>query len=265
MKNFFLLIGLSLFFVTPLFSSMKSFLLKESDKVIVSEGDCMSRHAPCSTFKIAISLMAYNEGILNDEGRPKLPFKEGYTDSIDSWRQSHDPRLWIKNSCVWYSQVLTQILGKEKFQDYLEKFSYGNKDSSGDKGKNNGLRRSWLSSSLEISLEEQVSFLQKLLDRKLQVSSKSYEMTKNILFVEHLENDWKLFGKTGNGSSIKQEGTEKREDLQIGWYVGWIEKDSRSIVFAYYIEDEVKEETYASRRARAQLKDRLRILVQKGV
>ena len=46
---------------------------------------------------------------------------------------------WMKNSCVWYSQIITnKELGLEKFRDYVTKFDYGNRDISGDKGKNNG-------------------------------------------------------------------------------------------------------------------------------
>lgn len=64
----------------------KSFMVKKDDQVILCEGDCESRHAPCSTFKIAISLMGYNEGLLEDQTHPELPFKKGYDDYIDSWK-----------------------------------------------------------------------------------------------------------------------------------------------------------------------------------
>ncbi|WP_422398026.1 penicillin-binding transpeptidase domain-containing protein [Spirobacillus cienkowskii] len=46
----------------------------------------------------------------------------------------------------------------KKFQKYFTKFSYDNIDISGDKDKNNGIRNAWLSSSLEISSLEQVTF-----------------------------------------------------------------------------------------------------------
>ncbi|RDB35469.1 MAG: hypothetical protein DCC88_09860 [Spirobacillus cienkowskii] len=45
-----------------------------------------------------------------------------------------------------------------KFQNYVTKFSYGNMDLSVDKDKNNGITNAWLSSSLEISSLEQVTF-----------------------------------------------------------------------------------------------------------
>jgi beta-lactamase class D len=116
--------------------------------------------------------MGYNEGILIDETHPELPFKEGYVDYVESWKRPQTPTSWIKNSCVWYSQITTQKLGIKKFSDFLQKFNYGNHNTSGDVGENNGLTESWLGSSLQISPQEQVTFLQKLLDNKLPVSVK---------------------------------------------------------------------------------------------
>ncbi len=263
-KKSILFLSIGLFFSTPVLAGTKCFLAKENNQVIMSEGDCRSRHAPCSTFKIAISLMGYHEGLLNDEMHPKLPFKEGYVDDIDKWKQSHTPYSWLKNSCVWYSQVITQQLGMKKLIHYMAEFDYGNQDVSGDKGRNNGLTNSWLSSSLEISPEEQIVFLQKLLENDLPVSRISHEMTKNILFVEDLADGWKLYGKTGSGSLLNQDRTEKLKDRQIGWYIGWIQKENRTIIFAHYIEDDDKQDTYASIRARAAAKEKLITLIRKS-
>jgi beta-lactamase class D len=237
------------------------FLLKENNQIIREEGDCKSRHAPCSTFKIAISLMGYNEGILIDEIHPELPFKEGYADFLDVWQQPHNPTSWIKNSCVWYSQLITEKLGVKKFNNYLTKFNYGNKDISGDQGKNNGLTHSWLSSSIQISPFEQIIFLQKLIDNRFSVSQKAHNMTKKILFVEDLLDGWKLYGKTGNGCLLNKDGT-KNEDRQIGWYIGWIHKDNRTIIFVNYLEDQEKQGSYASIRAKEAAKKKLKQLIQ---
>lgn len=256
MRRTILFLSVGLLFTLPLFGEKQCFLAKEGNQVITQEGDCKSRHAPCSTFKIPLSLMGYNEGMLIDETHPELSFKEGYVDYIDAWKQPHNPTLWMKNSCVWFSQVLTQKLGMPKFKEYITKFNYGNRDLSGDKGKNNGLTRCWLSSSLEISPEEQMAFLQKLLNNKLPVSRKSHEMTRNILFLEDLVDDWKLYGKTGSGSLLNQDRTQK-SDLQIGWFVGWIERENRTITFVQYIEDEEKQESYGGPRAKVTAKKKL--------
>lgn len=232
------------------------FIAKENSKVLKTEGDCDKRYAPMSTFKIPLSLMGFDSGILVDEMHPVWPFKEGYVDWREVWKQDQTPKSWMKESCVWYSQVLTKQLGMKKFQEYVTKFDYGNKDLSGDKGQNNGLTNSWLSSSLQISSAEQVVFLQKMLAGKLPVKPHATTMTKNILFVEELKNGWKFYGKTGMGSLINADGTQN-PDLYHGWFIGFIEKGDRRIIFSNHIEDDKKEEIGASQRAKADAKERL--------
>ncbi|MDZ5762648.1 Class D beta-lactamase N-terminal domain protein [Candidatus Cyrtobacter comes] len=104
------------------------FIAKEKDQVIHKEGNCEKRYAPMSTFKITLSLIGFDSGILVDETNPVWPFKEEYVDWSDAWKQDQTPQSWMKESCVWYSQVLTKRLGMEKFQDYVTKFVYGNQD-----------------------------------------------------------------------------------------------------------------------------------------
>lgn len=232
------------------------FITKENGKVLKTEGDCDKRYAPMSTFKIPLSLMGFDSGILEDEMHPVWPFKEGYDDFRDVWKQDQTPKSWMKESCVWYSQVLTKQLGMEEFQAYVTKFDYGNKDISGDKGQDNGLTNAWLSSSLQISSTEQVGFLQKMLTGKLPIKPHAVLITKNILFVEELKNGWKFYGKTGMGSLFNADGT-KNPDLYHGWFIGWIEKSDRRIIFSNHIEDSKKEEIGASQRAKANAKEKM--------
>ena len=256
MKKAILFLSAMLLFSAQAMAEIKCFLVKENNKVIKQEGNCETRYAPESTFKIPLSLMGYDVEILEDETHPQWPFKDGYDLFINVCKGAHNPRTWIRDSCVWYSQVLTQKLGMEKFTDYVVKFNYGNQDVSGDKGKNNGLTNSWLSSSLEISPSEQTIFLQKLVDNALPVSAKSHSMTKNIMFREELSGGWKLYGKTGNGRLLNLDRTKKLE-LQHGWFVGWIEKDGRIIIFASHVTDDKKQDTFASFRARDEARNKL--------
>lgn len=250
------LISLTISFITK----ADCFLVKENDKFIKHEGNCKSRYAPCSTFKIAISLMGYDDGFLIDETHPELPFKEWYPAMLESWKQPHTPKEWMKNSCLWYSQVINKELGIEKFHDYVTKFDYGNRDISGDKGKNNGLTNSWLSSSLEISPEEQLTFLQKLVENKLPVSVKAQEMTKNILFIEDFVDDWKLYGRTGSGMRLNKDRTARLKGRKIGWFIGWLQKNDRTVFFVHFIEDN---NTYAGRRSKETAKEKLKELINK--
>ena len=194
-----------------------SFIAQKNGKVLKEDGNVTKRESPCSTFKIAISLMGFNEKILKNEVEPILPFKKGYVDYSDSWKTSQNPMTWIKNSCIWYSQIITTTLGIEKFKKYVKGFNYGNKNISGK----HKLKNSWLcGGSLKISAKEQVDFLEKFLRNDLPVTKGSLEMTKKILFIEDIEDGWKLSGKTGSGL---------KNGKKLGWFVGWIQKDDCNI------------------------------------
>lgn len=202
-------------------------------KALVREGQCEQRVSPASTFKVAISLMGYDSGILVDEGTPVLPFREGYADWLPEWRAATGPSSWMKHSVVWYSQQLTTRLGTERFQSYLDRFDYGNRDASGNPGKHDGLTQAWLGSSLKISADEQAVFLRKLVNRTLPVSSKAVDMTASLMRYRGLRNGWDLYAKTGTGS---EPGSP-----QHGWLVGWASNGGRTIVFARLVQDVQRE------------------------
>lgn len=190
-------------------------------KILVQRGECDQRVTPASTFKIAISLMGYDSGFLKDAHTPVLPFREGYVDWRESWRQPSDPARWMQESVVWYSQQVTQALGKERFAQYTKRFQFGNADVSGD-AQHDGLTLSWIGSSLRISPLEQLSFLTKLVNRQLGVSQQAYDMTAELTKYGQLPGEWDIHGKTGASDGW-------------GWYVGWASKNTRTLVFARLI------------------------------
>ncbi len=245
MKKTILFLSLVLLFSATAEAETKCFLAKENNQIINSEGsDCETRYAPESTFKIALSMMGFDSGVLQDETNPSFPCKEEYDYFINTCKGPHTPSTWMRDSCLWYSRVLTQELKMEKFQDYIQKFNYGNKEIKGK----NALIDAWISSSLQISPLEQTEFLQKVADQQFPISSKAYKMTKKIMFLQELPGGWKLYGKTGNGRQLDKDS--KKTDLQHGWFVGFIEKDGRSITFASHIKDDKKYNIFASFRAR---------------
>ena len=81
-------------------------------------------------------------------------------------------------------------------------------------------------------------------------------MTKNILFVEELPNGWNLYGKRAGGYLLNKDGSYNK-DRQIGWFIGWIEKEDRKIVFAHYIEDNQKVDSSAGKRAKEMAKEKV--------
>ncbi len=230
-------------------ASRGCFLAKENNVIIKSKGDCSTQYPPQSTFKIPLSLIGFDSGILKDATNPSWSLPNGEDPYINICKADHNPRTWMRDSCLWYSRILTTKLGMEKFQDYVVKFSYGNMDLSG------GLTTAWVSSSLKISPEDQTLFLQKLVDRKLQVNKASYDKTKEIMFIQEMAGGWKLYGKTGNGLLKDKDGN--KTDLQHGWFVGYIEKGNRRVVFASHIKDEEKQNVFASFRARNEALNKL--------
>ena len=204
----------------------------DTGKTVLEEGDCGRRYSPASTFKIAISLMGFDSGILESPDKPVLPFKKGYTDFIPEWRHSQTPTTWMRDSVVWYSQQTTLRLGLKKFTGYLKAFDYGNQDASGDPGENNGLTHAWLSSSLQISPREQVGFLGKLVHRELPVSEKAVSNT-SIILDQGMKGDWHVFGKTGSG---RTRGANGKLTKPFGWFVGWANRGKETVLFARLIQ-----------------------------
>lgn len=231
-------------------------MAKENNKVLENVGDCSTAYAPESTFKIALSLIGFDTGILKNENHPSWSLPKNTDPYINVCKGNHNPRTWMRDSCLWYSRILTNQLGMKKFQNYVTKFSYGNMDLSG------GLTDAWISSSLRISPAEQIAFIEKIVDYKLPVSKKSYEKTKQIMFIQEMAGGWKLYGKTGNGRQIDKEGN--KTDLQHGWFVGYIEKGDRKIMFASHITDNEKQNRFASFRARNEALIKLWYLIDKS-
>lgn len=208
------------------------FLAKENGKIIHQIGNTAERHTPCSSFKIALVLVGFDSGFLQTKDSPCIEYKpdflekwEGFNKDhpkFEAWQQPQNPTSFLVHSCIWYSHQIANHLGIEKSTGYLKLLNYGNADISGTPGKNNQLFDSWIQSSLEISPDEQVEFLEKLTNLSLPLSKEAQEKTAETMTQEDFEDGWKLYGKTGSGGIN-------------GWYVGWIEKGNRRIVFAQYL------------------------------
>ncbi|WP_370644914.1 class D beta-lactamase [Microvirga sp. ACRRW] len=222
----------------------------DTGRVLKQEGDCDRRNSPASTFKIPLSVMGFDAGILKGEDEPAWRYKPEYKSWNEAWKKTTTPRSWLKDSVLWYSIVLTGELGPKRFAGYVDAFDYGNRDASGDKGRNNGLSRAWLSaSSLQISPVEQIDFLRRFLNRELPVSTKAFDMTVAIMPLFLLPDGWTVYGKTGTGFQPLPNGAFDRT-RQFGWFVGWAQKGERKVLFARLIRDERKENSIASFRAR---------------
>jgi beta-lactamase class D len=72
-----------------------------------------------------------------------------------------------------------------------------------------------------------------MIREKLPISSDAFQMTKNLLFKEEIPGGWKLFGKTGLGSTVDENG----KSLKVRWFVGWVESDQNFFPFAYLLQE----------------------------
>ncbi|MCF7717813.1 OXA-12 family class D beta-lactamase [Aeromonas jandaei] len=228
------LLATGLLCAVPASAASGCFLYADGNgQILSSEGDCSSQLPPASTFKIPLALMGYDSGFLVNEEHPALPYKPSYDGWLPAWRETTTPRRWETYSVVWFSQQITEWLGMERFQQYVDRFEYGNRDLSGNPGKHDGLTQAWLSSSLAISPEEQARFLGKMVSGKLPVSAQTLQYTANILKVSEIDG-WQIHGKTGMGYPKKLDGSLNR-DQQIGWFVGWASKPGKQLIFVHTV------------------------------
>lgn len=201
-----------------------------SGKDIHREGTCDKRFSPASTFKVPLALMGYDAGILKDAHDPAWDWRPEF----EAPKRDHktvDPTIWERDSVLWYSREVTRRLGREKFAAYVAKLGYGNQDISGDKGKDNGLTHSWLSSSLVISADEQARLIGQLLSDELALSKEAQALTRAIMPAFDAPGGWRVYGKTGSIWLRDKAGGFDR-NRPIGWFVGWAEKRGRRIIFA---------------------------------
>ena len=110
---------------------------------------------------------------------------------------------------------MARRVGREQMQAYVDKMEYGNRDISGK------IDSFWLDGGLRISADEQIVFLRKLILNQLPFSDKDMELVREMLILDETE-EYILHAKTG---------WALRTETQIGWWVGWIEKDGHNYIF----------------------------------
>lgn len=201
---------------------------------------CAKQFSPCSTFKIAAALMAFESGALKDENQ--VIKWDGVKRDRAEINRDQTPFTWMTNSTVWVTQALTPQVGMKAIQNFLEQFSYGNKDFSG------GLDQAWLTSSLKISAHEQLKFLSQLWKNSLPISKRSMDLTKKIIFIKKLGKNSELFGKTGTGCIA--ESCVKNPDRNIGWFIGVLKSGENEYAFVANATDLIKQEKPAGPRLR---------------
>jgi bla regulator protein BlaR1 len=176
------------------------------------------RLTPCSTYKILNSLIGLECGVLKDENHPMK--WDGVKHNIESWNHDQTLQSAVSDSVVWYFQNVAKEIGNQRMQHYLNLVGYGNGDMSG------GLTTFWLESSLKISAEEQVDFIERLQRSKLPFSQRTMEITKKLIFLKATDKG-ELHGKTGSSK-----GPNSQAKASLGWFVGYVIHDGKPYYFA---------------------------------
>ena len=177
------------------------------------------RFVPASTFKIANSLIGLDTGAVKSV-EEVLPYG-GKPQRLRQWEQDMNLRDAIKASNVPVYQELARRIGLQRMREAVKKLEYGNMEI-GDV-----IDRFWLDGPLGISAVEQTQFLYRLVTAKLPVDSKAVQAVKEITLLEKTDR-YELHGKTG--------WYWPDEGQQIGWWVGWLERDGKVYPFALNID-----------------------------
>jgi beta-lactamase class D len=172
------------------------------------------RITPASTFKIANSLIGLDCGAVRDVDEA-LPYG-GKPQRIKAWEHDMGLRDAIKISNVPVYQELAQRIGLERMRAGIKKLGYGNMEIG------TVVDRFWLAGPLAISPVEQTDFLRRLAEGKLPVKEEAIRAVKEITLVEKTDS-YELHAKTGWLVKDKE---------QVGWWVGWIEREGNVYPFA---------------------------------
>lgn len=202
--------------------------LETGDDVILEGSNLEARKAPWSTFKIPNLLIA---------------LETGAAPSLDAWREwdsdcrpaaAHWPDAWKEGQTleeafsrlsVWYFQDLALEIGGSVYREKLMDWGYGNAEVP------DGSDSFWLGASLQISVREQVGFLENLLTEQLGVSVGTLTALDRASLAGQASGT-SLHGKTGSGP----DDPANLDGTFSGWYVGYLRREARApVAFALHV------------------------------
>jgi beta-lactamase class D len=191
----------------------------ETSRIRVMNPDrAAQRFPPASSFKVPNALIGLDTGVIPDADH--VIEWDGTRHEREINNQSHSLRSAMRYSVLWYYQELARRVGEPRMRAAVESLNYGNADTS------SGLTTFWLRGSIRISANEQAAFLNRLREGTNPVSPRAAAIVKDILILAEGPG-WAYRGKTGTYSGMV-DGVES----DLGWFVGWVERDGNALVFA---------------------------------
>lgn len=196
-----------------------------------SAAECATRLSPASTYKIPHALIGLESGVITEETVEKW---DGVRHPDQpKWNQDHTVLSATRPSVLWFFQAMAPRIGAARAHDWLQRFHYGNTDTSGP------ITHYWINGRLRISPDEQLVFLQQFYGNTLPVSKQHADRLRaaleqapgtveNARGVTQLDAQWRpgisLNAKTGASTIASGES--------VSWLVGQLSVDQRTIVFA---------------------------------
>jgi len=174
---------------------------------------------PASTFKIPNTIIGLETDKIESE---QTIFKwDGEERAMSVWEQDLVLRDAFQFSCVPCYQSLALRIGLDTMHHYLDKLQFGEMIVT-----QSTLDNFWLTGPSKISPYEHVEFIRKLFHVELPIKKRTQNIMKNILSIDHSA-EYHLSGKTGWANLPNKD---------IGWFVGYLEKDNNNYFFATKVE-----------------------------
>ncbi|MEL6253502.1 MAG: penicillin-binding transpeptidase domain-containing protein [Bacteroidota bacterium] len=176
-------------------------------------------YLPASTFKIANTLVGLSTGVITDE--KSMFYWDGEEKALEVWEQDMNLGRAFQVSCVPCYQHLAIEVGVEQMRHWLDQMDYKEMIF----GEEN-LDMFWLMGKSRITPFQQVDFLQRIFKGEVNIEQKNVEILKKIMRVEG-KSEHPLYAKSG----WSMDG-----GVNMGWYVGRMEKGKRVLYFATHIQ-----------------------------
>lgn len=176
-------------------------------------------HLPASTFKIPNSIISLELGIMDSDS--SMFTWKGEKRYMKEWEKDMNFKEAYDLSCVPCYQELARKTGVNRMSSMLEILRFGEMkvDSS-------TLDNFWLQGDSRISQFEQIDFLQRVKDEKIELKERTYEIMKRMMILESTES-YTLRGKTG---------WSYQNNVDNLWFVGYLEGKNGIYYFATNIE-----------------------------
>lgn len=196
-----------------------------------SAAECATPLSPASTYKIPHALIGLEAGAVtattvekwDGVKHPEQP----------KWNQDHTVLSAMRPSVLWFFQRMAPRIGAERAHEWLQRFAYGDTDTSGP------ITLYWVNGRLRISPDEQLAFLTKFYAGTLPVRKEYVDRLKHAMVqapgtVENARGVHTLAAEWHNGIVLnsKTGATTIDSGESVSWLVGQLAVDDRKLTFA---------------------------------